>query len=277
MRITRHIIFGIIGLSVIAGAVYAGSLDDYLKQNRKKVDAYATIDGVPVAKSSIDNLLKAQGMDPSIISKDQLKGVVEEAILIEVLVQEAMRRQLDKTDLYKLQMEAFKRQLAVKMLAQDYSVKHPVPDAKVQQVYDENVKRMGDKEYKARHILVKSKEEAEGIIKSINDGKSFETLAAEKSLDPSGKKGGDLGWFNRGTMVKPFADAVAKMKKGQMTENPVQSRFGWHVIRLDDIRDIKVPAMAQVKPQLVANMRQQQFQDFAKSLMDKAKIKRNIQ
>jgi peptidyl-prolyl cis-trans isomerase C len=277
MRITRHFIFGIIGLSVIAGAVYAGSLDDYLKKNRSKADAYATIEGVPVAKNAIDNLLKSQGMDPAIISKDQLKGVVEEAILIEVLVQEAMRRELDKTELYKLQMEAFKRQLAVKMLAQDYSVKNPIPDAKVKEVYDENVKRMGSKEYRARHILVKSKEEAESITKSIKDGESFEKLAAEKSLDPSGKKGGDLGWFNSGNMVKPFADAVAKLKKGQMTDNPVQSRFGWHVIRLDDLRDVQVPAMAQVKPQLLGNMRQQQFQDFAKGLMGKAKIKRNIQ
>jgi peptidyl-prolyl cis-trans isomerase C len=271
----RHFILGIIGLSVLAGAAYAGSLDDYLKENRSKIDAYATINGVPVPKQAIDSILKQQGMDPAIISKQQLENVVNEAILIEVLVQEAMRREVNKTDFYKTQLEAFKRKLAVQMLAQEYSQKHPIADSKVKEVFDKNIKRIGDKEYNASHILVKSKEEADAIIKAINDGAKFED-EAKKSIDPSGKDGGSLGWFNKGSMVPPFADAVSKLEKGKMTQTPVQTRFGWHVIRLDDTRKLNAPTFTQVKSQIMGRMQQQQFQEFAKELMDKAKIKRNM-
>jgi len=129
------------------------------------------------------------------------------------------------------------------------------------------------KEYKAHHILVENEDEAKGLIAQIKKGSSFEKLAAEKSKDQGSKvKGGELDWSPAERYVKPFGDALAKLKKGQMTDTPVQSNFGWHIIRLDDERAMKVPSFEEAKPQLHQLMQNQMVQKALADLRAKAKI-----
>ena len=131
---------------------------------------------------------------------------------------------------------------------------------------------MTGKEYKARHILVKTEDEAKAVVKQLDDGSDFAKLAKEKSTGPSGKTGGDLGWFRPQQMVPPFSDAVAAMKKNTYTKKPVKTQFGWHVIKLEDLRDVQPPKFEDIKDQVKTIVQTKRVQKYVKSLRDKAKI-----
>jgi peptidyl-prolyl cis-trans isomerase C len=142
--------------------------------------------------------------------------------------------------------------------------------------YDKQIAQMPKSEYKARHILVDSEEKAREMIASLDKGEKFETLAEKNSSDSSAKEGGDLGWFAPARMVKPFADAVEKLEKGSYTKEPVQSRFGWHVIKLEDTRPIQPPSYEAVESQLGQLVRQSKFQAYLDGLMATAKVERKL-
>lgn len=148
-------------------------------------------------------------------------------------------------------------------------------EAELKNIYDKeyNKPRL---EYKARHILVRDEAEAKAIIEELKGGKDFIELAKEKSIDPSAQAGGDLNWFSLGAMVAPFSDAVAKMSKGDVSAEPVQSKFGWHIIRLDDQRALPAIPFEDLKPQITEEWRQQLVQNYLKSLHDKAEIKPGV-
>ncbi len=132
---------------------------------------------------------------------------------------------------------------------------------------------MGDKEYNARHILVKTEAEANDILAQLKKGTDFAKLAKEKSLDPGSKeKGGDLGWFSPAGMVKPFSDAVVGLKKGELSATPIQTQFGWHVIKMVDSRATQVPAYDKVKEGLELTLQQRKLEKMMLGLKDKAKI-----
>ena len=133
-------------------------------------------------------------------------------------------------------------------------------------------KALGEKEYKARHILVDTEDEAKAIIAKLNKGEKFEDLA-KQSKDPGSKdKGGDLGWANQAAYVKPFSEAMTKLEKGKFTAAPVKSDFGWHVIQLDDVRDLKAPSLDEIKPQLTQRLQQQMVEKHILELRTKAKV-----
>ena len=138
--------------------------------------------------------------------------------------------------------------------------------------YQEQIKNAPKEEYKARHILVKTEDEAKEIIKSLKDGADFEKLAKEKSIGPSGPNGGDLGWFTATTMVPEFADAVAKLKKGDITDQPVKTQFGWHVIKLEDTRKVDPPSFDSMKDKLRSIVANKSIQNYLSELHKKAKI-----
>ncbi|NIQ09966.1 MAG: peptidylprolyl isomerase, partial [Gammaproteobacteria bacterium] len=145
-------------------------------------------------------------------------------------------------------------------------------DKEIEKVYKEQLARPG-KQYHAKHILVKTEKEAKAILAEISKGNSFEKLAKEKSIDSSGQKGGDLGWFNLGRMVRPFAAAVAQLQPGTTTPAPVQTRFGWHIIRLVETRDTPPPSLAQVKPRIIRMLQRQRISEYVAGLRKQAKIK----
>src|SRR5712672_2058670 len=170
------------------------------------------------------------------------------------------------------QPDLMRQQVLVQAIIQDHLKAHPPKDEDLLAEYNKLKASRGDKEYKARHILVDKDSEANEIIAQLKKGAKFEDLA-KQSKDPGSKeKGGDLDWNSPGTFVKPFAEALAKLEKGKYTETPVQTQFGWHVIQLDDVRSAQFPAFDTVKQQLLSRMQEQEVQKFVGELRSKAKI-----
>jgi peptidyl-prolyl cis-trans isomerase C len=188
-------------------------------------------------------------------------------------MQEAQKRGLDATDDYKTQLELARQTILIRELFADYQKKNPVTDAEVQAEYDKFAAANGGKEYHARHILVENEAEAKQVIADIKKGKKFEDIAKAKSKDPgSAQNGGDLDWATAASYVPEFSQAMIKLGKGQMTQEPVKTNFGWHVIRVDDIRDAQLPKLEEVKPQIKQQLEQQKLAKFQEELRASAKI-----
>lgn len=233
----------------------------------------AKVNGKEIPQSRIDAGIKermSQGQPDS----PQLRNAVREALINqEIVAQEAVKKGLDKKPELRAQLEAIRVQLLVNAYFQDYLRANPITDETMRKEYEHQKSQAGTREFKARHILVEKEDEAKQIIAQIRKGGSFEKLATERSKDAgSGQRGGELDWALPSNYVKPFADALQKLKKGQMTDAPVQSNFGWHVIRLDDERAFKAPSFEEVKPNLQRGMQQQLVQKVVADLRAKAKI-----
>ena len=171
------------------------------------------------------------------------------------------------------QLDLARQEIIVTAYLRDWVRKHPVTDAEVQQEYDRVKARSGDKEYRARHILVESEDQAKDLIAQLGKGAKFEELASKYSKDTgSAQRGGELDWSVPGTYVKPFSDAMVKLEKGRMTETPVATRYGFHVVRVDDIRDVKFPDITQVRGQLEQRLLGQRVEAFLRDLRAKARI-----
>jgi peptidyl-prolyl cis-trans isomerase C len=190
----------------------------------------------------------------------------------ELVLQEAQKSGMDKKPDFLAKEELTRRELLVNVYIQDYMKSHPVSDSDTKAAYEKFKTELGDKEYNARHILVASEAEAKDVIAQLNKGGDFSKIAKEKSIDPGSKdKAGDLGWFSLGGMVKPFGEAVAKLQKGKVSE-PVQTQFGWHVIKLDDVRDMKAPPYDKVKENLQKQLAQRQLEKMLTDLRAKATV-----
>ena len=234
--------------------------------------AAATVNGKPIKQSWVNFIIKdakARGQKGA----DLEKAVLNELIGSELAYQEASKNGFDKKADITTAAEIGKRKLVVNAFLADHMDKHPVSDADTKNAYDQYKKEMGDKEYKAQHILVKAEAEAVDILAKLNKGDDFAELAREKSLDPgSSVKGGDLGWFPLAGMVKPFSDAVSSLKKGATADAPVQTQFGWHIIRLTDSRATKVPPYEKAKEGLKRTLQQRKLEKLMLGLKEKAKI-----
>jgi peptidyl-prolyl cis-trans isomerase C len=205
---------------------------------------------------------------------DQVRAQLkEEVILREIFMQEAQKRGIGATPEFKTQMELARQTIMIRTLFADHQKKNPITDAAIQAEYDKFVAANGGKEYRARHVLVETEDEAKAIIKSIKAGAKFEDIAKKQSKDPgSGANGGDLDWAAAASYVTEFSEAMIKLDKGQMTDAPVKSQFGWHVIRVDDVRQAQLPKLEDIKPQVVQQMEQQQLSEYQRSLREKAKV-----
>src|SRR5215831_19346838 len=195
-----------------------------------------TVNGKAIPKSRLDFIVKQRSAQGQPDSEQTRRMIMDNLITQEVVAQEADRKGVAKSADVRAQLDLMRQQVLVQALIQDYLKAHPVKDADMQAEYDRMKAARGDKEYKARHILVDKDTEANEIIAQLKKGAKFEDLA-KQSKDPGSKdKGGDLDWNPPSTFVKPFADALTKLEKGKYTETPVQTQFGWHVIQLDDVR-----------------------------------------
>jgi peptidyl-prolyl cis-trans isomerase C len=198
--------------------------------------------------------------------------IKEEVIAREIFMQEAQKRSLDATDEYKAQIELARQTILIRELFADFQKNNAVTDADVKAEYDKFVAANGGKEYRARHILVDTKEQAEAILASLKKGGKFEDIAKKQSKDPgSGANGGDLDWAAAGNYVKEFSDAMVALSKGQVS-GPVQSQFGFHIIRLDDVREAQLPSLEDVKPQIAQQLQQQRLAAFQQEMRAKAKV-----
>jgi len=236
----------------------------------------AVVNGKPVPKARVDALMaqitkqaSARGQQ---LPPDFDKLVRDKVVLDEMFVQEAEKRGLAASPDFKAQMEMARENILVQALLADYEKKNPVTDAEVKAEYDKYKAQASGTEYRARHILVEKEDEAKALIKQIQEGGNFEELAKKNSKDPgSGANGGDLDFASASSYVPEFSQALVKLKKGEMTQEPVKTQFGYHIIKLEDTRDAQFPPLEEVKPQIQQRLTQQKVAAFRDEIRSKAK------
>jgi len=237
-----------------------------------KEDAIAEVNGVYIAKATLTELEK-EIAERSHGQKFPKEKLVEELIQRELLVQDANKKQLGNSAEIIAQLDSAKKSLLTQADVQNFIKSNPVTDAEIKTEYDAKVAGENGTEYKARHILVKTEDEAKKIITELDKGGDFAKIANKVSLDGKDtQNGGDLGWFVASQMVAPFSDAVIKLDKGQYTKSPVQTQFGWHVILREDSRAQTPPSLDSVKEQLLPYLQRKKVQDFVEGLRKSAKV-----
>lgn len=233
----------------------------------------AIVNGKAVPKSRLNMLAAQLERSGRAVTPEMEQQLREEVIMREIFMQEAEKQSLDGSDDYKIQLEMAKQSILIRELFNQYQKDNPVSEADVKAEYDKFIASSGGKEYRARHILVEKEEQAKAIIASLKKGGKFEDIAKKQSKDPgSGANGGDLDWANPGSFVKEFSQAMVVLKKGQFTDSAVKTQFGFHIIRLDDIRETPVPKFDEVKPQILQQMQQGKLAEYQQNLREKAKI-----
>ena len=235
----------------------------------------ATINGKALTKAQFDYFVKTVAGKPADgLTIEERGQVLDTLVRAEVVAQQAEKDGLDKQGDVPVSMAMARLQILEQAAMANYLKDRKPTDAELKAEYDTQVAAMPKMQYKARHILVKTEEEADKIIVDLKKGAKFEKLAAEQSLDGSKTNGGDLGWFSPRNMVKPFADAVAGLKKGETTSAPVHSEFGWHVIRLDDTRETAPPSFDAVKERLGNLVEAKKFKAYGDDLLKTAKVEK---
>ena len=233
----------------------------------------AIVNGKPVPTARVEALAQQLAKAGRPVSPEMMGQLKEEVIARELFMQEAQRQGLDANDDFKAQMELSRQAILIRELFGTFQKNNPVTDDEIKAEYDKFVAANSGKEYRARHILVEKEEQAKAIIASIKKGAKFEDIAKKQSKDPgSGANGGDLDWASPGNYVKEFSDAMVKLTKGKLLDTPVKSQFGFHVVRLDDVRDVKFPSIEEVKPHSAQQLGQQKLMKFQEDLRAKAKI-----
>ncbi len=231
-----------------------------------------TVNGKPVPKARVDALLSQASKQGQPKTPELETQVRDEVVLREMFMQEAEKRGLSQSAEYKSQMELARQTILIRELFNEFNKKNPTSDAEVQAEYDKFKSQSSGTEYRARHILVEKEDDAKALITQLKAGASFEELAKKNSKDPgSGQNGGDLDFANPGSYVPEFSQAMVKLKKGEMTETPVKSQFGYHIIKLDDTRDAQFPPLEEVKGQIQQRLAQQKVAAFRDEIRAKAK------
>ncbi|UCV29766.1 peptidylprolyl isomerase [Ferribacterium limneticum] len=259
-------------LSRLAALLVAGAVVSAPVLAADKAKAFATVNGQPISQTVYNAFIaeqKAQGAPDS----PELQGAIkEELVRREILAQEAKKKGLDKNPNIQGQIDLAKQAVLIRAYLSDYVKANPISEAQLKAEYELIKNNLGSTEFKARHVLVEKEDDAKAIIAKLDKGEKFSELA-KASKDPGSKdKGGELGWSSPNAYVKPFGEALGKLKKGEYTKTPVKSDFGYHVIQLDDSRPMTPPPFDQVKPQLQQRASQQQVENLVKELRGKAKV-----
>src|SRR6202030_1314068 len=232
----------------------------------------AIVDGTPISRDSFDDYLKGllRGNPVTDVTADEKNQVLDQMINMQLIAAQADKDGLDKDPDVATRIALLRTQIMADAAAQKYVKSNEPTDQELHAAYDAATDKT---EYHAEHILVPTKEKAEQLIKKIKAGAKFEDVAKAESTDNSKTNGGDLGWFTTARMVKPFGDAVKGLKKGELTSEPVQTQYGWHIIKLEDTRDAPFD---QMKAQLTNGIMQKKFQDYIEGLKKTAKIEKKL-
>jgi peptidyl-prolyl cis-trans isomerase C len=231
-----------------------------------------TVNGKPVPKARAD-LLMTQAVRAGQQKSPEFEARArDEVVLREIFAQEAEKRGIPATADYKAQMELLRQTILIRELFEDFKKKNPVSDVEARAEYDKFRSQSTGTEYRARHILVESEDEAKKLIGQIKGGAKFDELAKKSSKDPgSGANGGDLDFAKPEAYVPEFGKAMVALKKGEMTDTPVKTQFGYHIIRLDDVREAQFPEFDAVKPQIEQRLAQVKLQKYQEDLRKAAK------
>ena len=251
-----------LGATLIVGPVFA--------QNA------VIVNGKPIPKAQLDKLVQKTGQADNPQVRDQAREML---VTRELILQEANNRGLSQSDAVKEQIEQSRMGILVAAVFQDYVEKEGVAEADLKAAYESVKSQYTGKEYHVEHILVEKEADAKAITAQLKAGANFEELAKAKSKDPgSAPTGGDLGWVSEKSLVPEFSKAMVQFKKGQITDKPVKTQFGWHIIKMDDVRDVKAPPMEEIKDQLKQmiasdqNWQKAKFTEMMQKLRAKAKI-----
>lgn len=251
---------------LLAGAIVSAPA------HAQKASPVATVNGQAISQNAYNAFIAQQKAQSTPDSPELQNAVKEELIRRELLVQEAKKKGLDKSTEVQGQVELARQAVLIQAYLSDYVRANPIGEDRLKKDYEAIKANLGTTEYKPRHILVATEDEAKAIIAKLEKGEKFSELA-KASKDPGSKdNGGELGWSSPSTYVKPFAEALTKLKKGEYTKTPVKTDFGYHVIQLDDTRPLTPPPFDQVKPQLQQRAQQQQVEQLVKKLRESAKV-----
>ncbi len=233
----------------------------------------AIVNGKPIPTSRVDAMVEQLQRSGRQVTPEMQGQIKEQVILREIFMQEAQVRGLDATVDFKTQMELARQAILIRALFDDYASKNPISDDQLKAEYDKFAAANSGNDYKAHHILVESEDEAKAIIAKLKKGGKFEEIAKKSSKDTgSGAKGGALDWAPPSAYVKEFGDALASLGKGKTTETPVKTQFGYHVIRVDDVRPTVLPKFEDVKADVAKQMQQKKMSDYQTELRAKAKV-----
>ncbi len=237
-------------------------------------EAYvAQIDGKAVPESVFRlYALNRTQRSPDQLSAEEREAILEEVLQIYLLAGAAEKQAVDQERTMAAQLELQRLNALARAAVARYREENAASELELREAYEANLEELSAPQYKARHILVEAEEEAAALIEQLNEGADFAELAKEHSTGPTGPNGGDLGWFDANTMVPPFADAVRAMSPGSFSEAPVQTRFGWHVILLEDSKDNEAPGLDAVRERMQNTVEQQKVEAYIASLRDKATI-----
>ncbi|TDR72980.1 peptidylprolyl isomerase [Paludibacterium purpuratum] len=236
------------------------------------------VNGSQISQARVDavtKMMSAQAQAQGQQADPRLPEMVKQQLITaEVLRQEAVRKGIDKQPDVRAEIENAEAMTLANQLIKQFVATTPVTDSDIKAAYDKlKAATPPKKSYHAQHILVKTEAEANAVLVALKKGKPFAALAKEKSIDPGSKgNGGDLGWNDAESFVGPFGDAMTKLAKGQISSKPVQTQYGWHIIKLDDVRTEAFPQMDALRPQLEQQLQSQRIQQYIADLKAKAKI-----
>lgn len=235
----------------------------------------ASVNGKKISQKQYQAHLKArqaQNQNGQQAAPVNRQVILDELINREVLLQEAKKLKLHKKKKIKAQIKQQKDNILIQALITRSPAAKPVADKELKKIYDKQIGGADPTEFKARHILVKDEAKAKELIEKLNDDENFEELAKKESTGPSGKNGGDLGWFSSAQMVPEFSKAAAKLKKGTHSQKPVKTQFGYHIIKLEDKRERELPKFQDVKDKIRPLVQNKRLQEYVMKLRSKAKI-----
>jgi len=237
----------------------------------------AVVNGVAIPRADYDaflkNLLQGKPVPPD-LTAEQKNQVLDQLITMQLVSTQAVKDGVDKDPEVAANLDVLRMRILSDGESQKFLKGKDPTDAELHAEYDSDITAMDKTEYHARHILVASKEKAEQLIKKLKGGAKFEDVAKAESTDNSKTSGGDLGWFTATRMVKPFADAVKGLKKGETTPEPVQTQYGWHIIKLEETREVTPPPFEQVKAQVSKNLIQKKLVAYVEEMKKTAKIEK---
>jgi peptidyl-prolyl cis-trans isomerase C len=233
----------------------------------------ATVNGKPIPAAKVDQVVKQVVAQGKATDSPQLREAIKKDLIgREVLIQEADKQGVGTRPDVKNAIDNARQSIIINAMLADYIKKNPVKDADIKAEYDKYKAQMGDKEYHARHILVGTEDEAKQIIAKLKGGAKFEDLAKQSKDPGSAANGGDLDWASPASFVPEFSKAMTSLQKGQVTETPVKTQYGFHVIKLEDVRAAKIPPLEEVKQQVAESLQQRKLAAFREELMKKAKV-----
>ena len=257
----------------VLGLTFGCSENELNTQNSNSPPIAARVNDSSILLSALDLYARSRiQKNAGDLTSSERETMLDELIRIRLLADAAETAELNNDPQITAELDIQRDQILARRMASDYLEQNPVSEAELRLAYDKNIDQLSGPQYKARHILLNSREEAFTVIEELNRGQNFEQLAIEHSTGPSGPNGGDLGWFAAETMVAPFAAAVRAMEVESHSLEPVETQFGFHVILLEDKRDQAAPGLDPVRAELTQFVRQEKIEAFVNSLRAAAEI-----